>query len=524
MLRKIQHSFADKIGCVQVPKEWTIPPASSATNGKSRGAKQQGHGEMKNSGSETTERLWGGRFRTPPAAALTAFSRADERFFRLAPYDLAGSRAHARELERAGILDAGELSQLLAGIDRLDAAVKDGSVKPSAGDEDVHTFLERVLTEWLGPVGGKLRAGRSRNDQAANDLRLYLRDKGRHMAELVLDLQAALVEQAESHVETISAGFTHLQPAQPVVFAHHLLAHAQALHRDIGRLIDWDRRTARSPLGAAALAGSAICTNPELSAVELGYEAPCENSIDAVGTRDHVAEFLFVAAMMTVNISRLCEEVIAWTSRQFRWVELDDAYTTGSSIMPQKKNPDIAELTRGKAGRLIGNLTGMLSTLKSLPLAYNRDLAEDKAEVIDTFDTLDLALPAMAGMIRTMRVDVAELRRQAPLGFTLATEVADWLALNGVPFSQAHEITGALVRACEERGIELSEASPELLAQVDARLRPAVLDRVTLDAAVAARIGYGGTAPARVREQIQRLKAGLEAQAAWAGTYQGPRC
>ncbi|GGF28827.1 argininosuccinate lyase [Aliidongia dinghuensis] len=479
---------------------------------------------MKNSGNETTDRLWGGRFRAEPAPELTAFSRSDERFFRLAPYDLAGSRAHARELERAGILDAGELGQLLAGIDRLEAAVKAGTVKPSARDEDVHTFLERVLTEWLGPVGGKLRAGRSRNDQAANDLKLYLRDKGRAMAGLVLDLQAALVAQAHQHVETLSAGFTHLQPAQPVVFAHHLLAHAQALYRDIDRLRDWDRRTARSPLGAAALAGSAICVHPELSAAELGYDAPCENSIDAVGTRDHVAEFLFVTGMMTVNISRLAEEICVWTSRQFRWVELDDAYATGSSIMPQKKNPDIAELARGKAGRLIGNLTGLLSTLKSLPLAYNRDLAEDKASVIDSLDTLDLVLPAMAGMIRTMRVNVAELRRQAPLGFTLATEVADWLALGGVPFSTAHEITGALVRACEERGIELSEATPELIAAVDERLKPAVLERLTLEAAVAARVGYGGTAPARVKEQIARLEAGLEAQAAWAADYRGPRC
>jgi argininosuccinate lyase len=479
---------------------------------------------MKNSSSDSTERLWGGRFRAAPAPALTAFSRSDERFFRLAPYDLAGSRAHARELQRAGILDAGELSQLLAGIDRLETAVLDGSVRPSAGDEDVHTFLERVLTEWLGPIGGKLRAGRSRNDQAANDLRLYLRDQGRVMATDVLDLQAALVEQAEQHIETISAGFTHLQPAQPVVFAHHLLAHAQAIFRDIERLQDWDRRAARSPLGAAALAGSAICTRPDLSARELGYDAPCENSIDAVGARDHVAEFLFVVSMMTVNISRLAEEICVWTSRQFRWVELDDAYATGSSIMPQKKNPDIAELTRGKAGRLIGNLTGMLSTLKSLPLAYNRDLAEDKSASIDSLDTLALALPAMAGMIRTMRVDVAELRRQAPLGFTLATEVADWLALGGVPFSTAHEITGALVRACEERGLELWEMTPEMLAAVDERLRPEVLERLTLDAAVAARTGFGGTAPARVREQIGRLKTGLAAQAAWTEDYQGPRC
>lgn len=479
---------------------------------------------MKNSRNEITERLWGGRFRSEPAPALTAFSRSDARFFRLAPYDLAGSRSHARELRRAGILDDGELAQLLAAIDRLEADFLAGRIGPSPADEDVHTFLERVLTEWLGPVGGKLRAGRSRNDQAANDLRLYLRDKARALTTEVLDLQDALVGQAERHVETISAGFTHLQPAQPVVFAHHLLAHAQAIYRDIDRLKDWDRRTARSPLGAAALAGSAICRRPELSAAELGYEAPCENSIDAVASRDHVAEFLFITGMLSVDLSRLAEEICIWTSRQFRWVVLDDSYATGSSIMPQKKNPDIAELTRGKAGRLIGNLTGLLSTLKSLPLAYNRDLAEDKSAAFDSLDTLEVVLPAMAGMIRTMRVDVEELRRQAPLGFTLATEVADWLALKGVPFSAAHEVTGALVRACEEQGIELWQASVEMLAAIDARLRPEVLDRVTLEAAVAARSGFGGTAPERVREQIGRLKSALGEQAAWAAAYQGPRC
>ncbi|NYH20145.1 argininosuccinate lyase [Paraburkholderia bryophila] len=331
-----------------------------------------------------------------------------------------------------------------------------------------------------------------------------------------------MTEQAGAHTRSVTAGFTHLQPAQPVVFAHHLLAHAQSIYRDVDRLVDWDRRSARSPLGAAALAGSAICLHPELSAVELGYDAPCENSIDAVASRDHVAEFVFVASMLAVNLSRLSEEVILWTSRQFGWVVLDDGYATGSSIMPQKKNSDIAELTRGKAGRLIGNLGGLLATLKSLPLAYNRDLAEDKNAAFDSIDTLELVLPAMAGMIRTMHVNVDEMRRQAPLGFTLATEVADWLALRGVPFSEAHEITGALVRACEEQGIELAEVSVATLAQVDARLDASVLAHLTLEAAVAARSGFGGTAPARVEEQITRLRAALDRQSVWADDYKGP--
>ncbi|AOK62356.1 argininosuccinate lyase [Burkholderia ubonensis] len=474
--------------------------------------------------TEPIERLWGGRFQSLPSDALQALSRADPSFFRLTPYDLAGSRAHARELQRAGILSDGELAQLLAAMDGIERDFATGELAPSLADEDVHTFLERVLTQRLPAIGGKLRAGRSRNDQAANDLRLYLRDKSRQLVRGVLDLQDALVGQASRHVGTVTAGFTHLQPAQPIVFGHQLLAHAQAMYRDVDRLVDWDRRTARSPLGAAALAGSAICVRPELSAQELGYDAPCENSIDAVAARDHVAEFVFVTSMLSVNLSRLSEEVILWTSRQFRWVELDDGYATGSSIMPQKKNPDIAELTRGKAGRLIGNLSGLLATLKSLPLAYNRDLAEDKIAAFDSIDTLELVLPAMAGMIRTMRVNVDEMRRQAPLGFTLATEVADWLALTGVPFSEAHEITGALVRACERDGIELADASAELLQAVDARLAPGMRERLTLDAAVAARGGAGGTSPARVSEQIERLRRAIERQAAWAADYRGPSC
>jgi argininosuccinate lyase len=479
---------------------------------------------MEPSSKSVTQRLWGARFKSEPSAALKALSRSDPSFFRLVPYDLAGSRAHARELQRAGILQAAELDSLLIAINQLEREFLAGELQPSQADEDVHTFLERVLTTRLGAIGGKLRAGRSRNDQAANDLKLYLRDRARTIAAAVLELQSALVQQAEAHIETLSSGFTHLQPAQPVVFAHHLLAHAQAIGRNIDRLIDWDRRSARSPLGAAALAGSAICRSPELSAIELGYEAPCENSIDAVAARDHVCEFLFVTSMLAVELSRLSEEVVLWSSRQFQWVTLDDAYCTGSSIMPQKKNPDIAELTRGKAGRLIGNLVSLLAALKSLPLAYNRDMAEDKSAAFDSIDTLALVLPAMAGMIRTMRVNVEELRRQAPLGFTLATEVADWLALSGVPFSEAHEITGALVKACEAKNVELSEATEQLLAEVDPRLTAGVLEHLTLQAAVSARTGQGGTAPQRVREQIERLKQQLATQASWSVGYQGPRC
>ncbi|MFT3719877.1 argininosuccinate lyase [Pseudorhodoferax sp.] len=480
--------------------------------------------EQQDSSAQVTQRLWGARFKSEPSAALKALSRSAPSFFRLVPYDLAGSRAHARELNRAGVLQADELTQLLAAVDAIELEFSAGELNPIETDEDVHTFLERVLTSRLGSIGGKLRAGRSRNDQSANDLKLYLRDRARTITSAVLELQGALIAQAETHIGTLSAGFTHLQPAQPIVFAHHLMAHAQAVGRNIERFIDWDRRSARSPLGAAALAGSAICRSPELSAVELGYDAPCENSIDAVGSRDHVCEFLFITSMLSVELSRLSEEVILWSSRQFRWVDLDDGYCTGSSIMPQKKNPDIAELSRGKAGRLIGNLVTMLSALKSLPLAYNRDMGEDKNAVFDSIDTLALVLPAIAGMIRTMRVNVDELQRQAPLGFTLATEVADWLALRGVPFNEAHEITGALVKACEARQIELGQLPPDVLAEVDARLTPDVLEHLTLEAAVSARTGQGGTSPDRVCEQINRLKLMLEHQAQWVANYRGPRC
>ena len=464
---------------------------------------------------QPSARLWGGRFRSPPDPALMALSRAAPSYFRLYREDLAGSRAHARELQRAAIVTPAELDTLLAAMDAIEADIAAGGALPSPEDEDVHTWLERLLTERLGSLGGKLRAGRSRNDQTANDLRLYLRRTAREILSGVLTLQDALAAQGETHNETIAPGFTHLQPAQPVSFGHHLLAHAQALLRDGERLIDWDRRAARCPLGAAALAGSAIALTPEHAARELGYDGPCENSIDAVAARDHVAEFLFVMAMLGVDLSRLAEEIVLWTSHQFGWVALDDAFATGSSIMPQKKNPDIAELTRGIAGRHIGALTGLLATLKAMPLAYNRDLFEDKRAVFESVDAMLLVLPAFAGMIRTMTVRAAILREQATLGFTLATEVADWLARRGVPFSEAHEITGALVRLCEEKGIELAEVTPQDLAAIDNRLTPDMLACLTPEAAIAARTGHGGTAPSRVREQLSRLRQALARQLHW---------
>ena len=461
--------------------------------------------------------LWGGRFKAPPDPALMNLSRAAPSYFRLVPEDLVGCRAHVRELERAGLLDAGESARILFAYDEIARDIAAGRAPTVPADEDVHTYLERLLTAKLGPLGGKVRAGRSRNDQTANDLRLYLRARTREVMAGLLDVAAALRAQGAAHVESVAPGFTHLQPAQPISFGHQLLAHAQALLRDADRLRDWDRRAARSPLGAAALAGSAIALRPDLSAAEMGYDGPCENSIDAVASRDHVAEFLFCIAMLGVNLSRLAEEVVIWTSRPFRWVALDDAFATGSSIMPQKKNPDVAELARGMSGRFIGSLAGLLATLKAMPLAYNRDLFEDKRAVFESVDGMLLILPAFAGMIRTMRVDVERLRAQAGEGFTLATEIADWLARRDVPFAEAHEISGALVRLCEEKGCDLPDLTAADLAAIDARLTPEARGCLTLEAALAARTGYGGTAPPRVREQIERLDATLATFTAWLG-------
>lgn len=450
-------------------------------------------------------RLWGARFRTKPDASLLKLSRSPESYFRLYKEDLAGSKAHANELKRSGLLTDSECNQIISCIGEIEVDIEQGIIYPDPKDEDLHAFLERQLIERLGSLGGKIRAGRSRNDQTSNDMRLYLRAESRKILTDLLNLQEALVAQANLHINTIAPGFTHLQPAQPIIFGHHLMAHAQAFIRDCERMRDWDQRCALSPLGAAALSGSAIAVHPELAATELGYDGVCENSIDAVASRDHVAEFLFVITMLSVNLSRLSEEIIIWNSRQFRWVILDDAFATGSSIMPQKKNPDIPEITRGAAGLSIGGLTGMLAAMKALPLAYNRDLWLDKRVVFDCVDSLSLVLPAMAGLVRTMTINTEVVESQASDGFTLATEMADWLSRKGIPFNEAHEITGHAVRLCEDKGIDLAEMSSDELKSIDERLTIDVLHVLTPRAAVEARLGYGGTAPVRVQEQIQRM-------------------
>jgi argininosuccinate lyase len=468
-------------------------------------------------------RLWGGRFHGGPTEALARLSVSVQFDWRLAPYDLAASRAHAHVLAEAGLLDAAELGRMLAALDDLEAACASGEFRPTVEDEDVHTALERGLLERLGSLGGKLRAGRSRNDQAATDLRLYLRERARGIGARIVELAGALVEQAERHVDTPAPGMTHLQHAQPISFGHHLLAHVQALLRDLERLRDWDARAAICPLGAGALAGSSLPLDPVRVARELGFTAPAANSMDAVSDRDFVAEFLFVAALTGVHLSRLGEEVVLWTSQEFGWVDLDDGFTTGSSIMPQKKNPDIAELARGKAGRLLGDLVTVLTMLKGLPLTYDRDMQEDKEPAFDAVDTLELVLPALAGMISTMTVRVDRLAVAAPAGHALATEVAEWLVRRGVPFREAHEVTGALVALCVARDCALDELRDDEMAAVSPHFTTDVRSVLSVRGALQARVSFGSTGPVPVTEQLAAAQDRVEGWREWSATRVVPR-
>ncbi|TXI51736.1 MAG: argininosuccinate lyase [Mycobacterium sp.] len=447
--------------------------------------------------------LWGGRFADGPAPALAALSKSTQFDWVLAPYDIAASKAHAKVLHRAGLLTDEQRDGLLAGLDSLGADVADGSFAPIVTDEDVHGALERGLIDRVGAdLGGRLRAGRSRNDQVATLFRMWLRDAVRRVADGVLEVVAALATQAAAHPTAIMPGKTHLQAAQPVLLAHHLLAHAHPLLRDVDRIADFDARTAVSPYGSGALAGSSLGLDPDTIAEELGFAAAAENSIDATAARDFAAEAAFVLAMIAVDLSRLAEDIILWSTTEFGYVTLHDAWSTGSSIMPQKKNPDIAELARGKSGRLIGNLTGLLATLKAQPLAYNRDLQEDKEPVFDSVAQLEMLLPAMAGLVATLRFDVDRMAALAPAGYTLATDVAEWLVRRGVPFRIAHEAAGAAVRTAEGRGVGLEELTDDELSQISDALTPEVRAVLTVDGSVSARDARGGTAPVQVARQL----------------------
>ena len=436
---------------------------------------------------------------------MARLSRSTHFDWKLAPYDLMQTKAHAQVLERAGLLSEDEGRSVVLALDTLASQVASGEYTPNEDDEDVHSAVERGLISLLGELGGKLRAGRSRNDQVATDFKLYLRDHAQQIAEEIIGLQEAFLDQANENILTYSPGFTHLQHAQPVSFAHELAKHVHALGRDLERLADWDSRAARSPLGAGALAGSSLGLDPELVASALGFDSALGNSIDAVSDRDWVAEFLFVGAMLGVHLSRIGEEVILMASREFAWVQLDDAWSTGSSIMPQKKNPDIAELARGKSGCLIGNLTGLLATLKGLPFGYNRDLQEDKEPVFDTVEQLLVLLPAMTGMIKTLKFNTELMTRSAPAGFALATDIAEWLVREGVPFRNAHEIAGACVQVAEERDCELWDLTDEELSRTSSHLNSELRNVLNIEGALNSRDAFGGTAPVRVREQLQVL-------------------
>ena len=454
--------------------------------------------------------LWGGRFAGGPADALTELSRSTQFDWRLARYDIAGSRAHSRALAAAGLLTDEELDGMLAALKSLDDDVVSGAFGPRPDDEDVHTALERGLLERAGArLGGKLRAGRSRNDQIATLIRMYLRDQSRVIGGKLLDVVDAIVSQAKAAGDAIMPGRTHMQHAQPVLVAHQLMAHAWPMMRDVERLMDLDRRLAVSPYGSGALAGNTLGMDPGAVAADLGFDSSVWNSIDGTAARDVVAEFAFVMAQVGIDLSRISEEIIIWNTKEFSFVTLDDAFSTGSSIMPQKKNPDVAELARGKAGRLIGDLTGLLAMLKGVPLAYDRDLQEDKEPVFDQIDTLDVLLPAVSGMIATMRLNYERMAELAPQGFSLATDIAEWLVKEGVPFREAHEISGACVAECEERGIELWDLSDDDMSRIDARLQPGVRAVLTVEGSVGARVGQGGTAPARVAEQVAEAERQL---------------
>ncbi|MDV2419797.1 argininosuccinate lyase [Corynebacterium tuberculostearicum] len=461
--------------------------------------------------------LWGGRFSGGPSEAMFALSVSTHFDWVLAPYDALASKAHAKVLHKAGLLSDVDLDTMLSGLTELGEKVASGEFRPAPTDEDVHGAMERGLIEIVGPeVGGRLRAGRSRNDQVATLFRMWVRDAIRDTAAQVSDLVDALADQAAAHPDAIMPGKTHSQAAQPVLLAHELLGHAQPLLRDIERLQDLDKRLAVSPYGSGALAGSSLQLDPEAIAEELGFDAAAENSLDGTAARDFASETAFVLAQIAVDMSRLSEEIIYWCTPEYGYVTLDDAWSTGSSIMPQKKNPDVPELTRGKTGRLIGNLTGLLSTLKAQPLAYNRDLQEDKEPIVDSVAQLNLLLPAMTGLVSTLTFHEDRMRELAPRGFTLATDLAEWMVRQGVPFREAHEASGACVRIAEERGVDLVELTDEDLAGVDKRVKPSVREVLTIDGAVASRDTKGGTAGVRVADQRETVRERAAAARTWA--------
>ena len=456
--------------------------------------------------------LWGGRFSDGPADAVFALSRSVHFDWRLAPYDLRSSLAHLEILESSALLTADVAAAIRQGLTELISEVGDGTFTAIDSDEDVHSALERGLTEKLGDIGGSLRAGRSRNDQVTTDLRLYAIDHMLEVATQILGLQRALIAKANEYGDAPAPGFTHLQHAQPILFGHEIAKHAHAFARDLDRINDWLVRSAVSPLGSGALAGSSLPLSPEKTAKALGFSASAANSIDGVSDRDYVAEALFILAMVGSHLSRIGEEWCIWATTEFGWARVADAYSTGSSIMPQKKNPDMAELARGKAGRLVGNLTALLTTLKGLPFAYNRDLQEDKEPLFDSIDTVLLVLPAVTGMVATTEFDREKMAMAAPLGFSLATEIADYLVRAHIPFAHAHEAAGKCVALCESSGRQLHQLTDAELVHIHPSLLPDVRDLLTVHGALSSRTTIGGTSPSSFADQIKGLTSLVESE------------
>ncbi len=453
--------------------------------------------------------LWHGRFETGPAAALWAFTVSLPYDRRLAPHDLRGSRAHAEGLGRAGVLSKDEVRQVVSALEIVEGEMRRDSFGFVESDEDIHTAIERRVTELAGAAGAKLHTGRSRNDQVATAFRLFVKEALAQVATLVVDLQAVLLRRATEAGDAHLPGYTHLQHAQPVLLAHHLMAHAWALSRDLDRLLDARRRTDVSPLGAGALAGSSLALDPAATAAALGFASAFENSLDATSDRDFVAESLFALSLIGIHLSRIGEEVVLWSADEFGFIRLDDAYATGSSMLPQKKNPDIAELARGKAGRLIGDLTGFLATLKSLPLAYNRDLQEDKEPLFDAVDQVSLALVALTGLIDTVTYRTDRMAAAADTPYAAATDLAELLVRRGVPFRDAHATVGSLVRRSLDGGIPLRDLvvnEPLLGDDGAALLEPGV--------SVRHRTSPGGAGPGPVAVQRDQLTARLAADRA----------
>ena len=455
-----------------------------------------------------SNRMWGGRFSTSPAAIMEEINASIGFDRKLYAQDIRGSKAHAAMLAERGIISAEDAAKIADGLDAIKAEIDEGRFTFSRSLEDIHMNVESRLTDLIGPGAGRLHTARSRNDQVATDLKLWVRDTLDHLDDQVLDLMRALVDRAGEHAGSVMPGFTHLQSAQPVTFGHHLMAYVEMFARDRGRLQDARRRLNESPLGAAALAGTSFPIDRAMTAAALGFDRPTANSMDSTADRDYALEALSAASITAVHLSRLAEEIVIWSSAQFGFVRLSDAFSTGSSIMPQKRNPDAAELVRAKTGRVIGDLNALLIVMKGLPLTYQKDMQEDKEAVFDGLETLSLSLAAMAGMVRDLEPDTARMAAAAGSGYSTATDLADWLVrVAGLPFRDAHHATGRIVAIASERGIELADVPLADMQAVNPAITGAVFDVLTVENSVASRTSHGGTAPANVAAQVERWRA-----------------